>query len=133
MKVVLVCGGRHYDNFKQFDAVMDFLHIRNKFVRVIHGGASGADNAAHFWAGYNRIPVDVYEAHWNRHGNAAGILRNQRMLDEGKPDLVVAFPGGAGTADMVRRARRAGLPVYEVQPAGTTLRSTSESPPVPAA
>ena len=41
-------------------------------------------------------------------------LRNQRMLDEGKPDLVVAFPGGGGTKDMVRRAVKAGVPIHEV-------------------
>jgi hypothetical protein len=36
------------------------------------------------------------------------------MLDEGKPDLVVAFPGGGGTKDMVRRAVKAGLSIHEV-------------------
>jgi hypothetical protein len=44
----------------------------------------------------------------------AGPLRNQRMLDEGKPDLVVAFPGGGGTKDLVRRAVKAGVSVHEV-------------------
>lgn len=43
-----------------------------------------------------------------------GPLRNQRMLEEGKPDLVVAFPGGGGTKDMVRRAAKAGVPIHEV-------------------
>jgi predicted Rossmann-fold nucleotide-binding protein len=33
---------------------------------------------------------------------------------EWKPDLVVAFPGGSGTADMVSRARGAGIEVIEV-------------------
>ena len=47
-------------------------------------------------------------------GKRAGPLRNQRMLDEGKPDLVVAFPGGGGTKDMVRRAVKAGVSVHEV-------------------
>ena len=36
------------------------------------------------------------------------------MLDEGKPDLVIAFPGGRGTADMVRKANRAGVKVVEI-------------------
>jgi hypothetical protein len=53
-------------------------------------------------------------ADWNTHGRAAGPIRNQRMLDEVKPELVVAFPGGRGTADMVRRAREAGVNVYLV-------------------
>ena len=38
-------------------------------------------------------------------------MRNARMLAEGKPDLVVAFPGGRGTADMVAQARKAGVRV----------------------
>jgi hypothetical protein len=47
-------------------------------------------------------------------GKAAGPIRNQRMIDEGKPDLVIAFPGGRGTADMVSRAKKAGIPVQEI-------------------
>jgi hypothetical protein len=57
------------------------------------------------------VPVVRYPADWARHGNAAGLVRNQQMLDDGKPDLAVAFPGGKGTADMVRRARKAGIPI----------------------
>ena len=41
-------------------------------------------------------------------------MRNQKMLDEGKPDLVVAFAGGRGTADMVRIAKRSGVEVREI-------------------
>lgn len=36
------------------------------------------------------------------------------MLEQGKADLLVAFRGGRGTADMVRKAKNAGLPVVEV-------------------
>jgi len=36
------------------------------------------------------------------------------MLDEGRPTLVVEFPGGRGTADLIRRARSAGVEVIEV-------------------
>ena len=44
-------------------------------------------------------------------GRSAGAIRNRDMLDTGKPDLVVAFSGGRGTADMVRRAGKAGVAV----------------------
>jgi hypothetical protein len=33
------------------------------------------------------------------------------MLEDFRPDLVVAFPGGRGTADMVRRADGAEVPI----------------------
>jgi len=52
-------------------------------------------------------------ANWAELGRKAGPIRNQQMLDEGKPNLVVAFPGGRGTADIVRRARAAGIEVVE--------------------
>lgn len=107
---VLVCGGRDYDDYEKVRATLNAL----KPWRVIHGGARGADNLADRWAQYCGIACEVYEADWETHGKAAGPMRNQKMLDDGKPDLVVAFPGGRGTADMVRRAKKAGVPVQEV-------------------
>ena len=58
--------------------------------------------------------VYVPQGEWDELGKKAGPLRNQRMLDEGKPNLVVAFPGGGGTKDMVRRAVKARVPIHEV-------------------
>jgi acyl-CoA synthetase (NDP forming) len=58
--------------------------------------------------------VTSFPANWKKHGKSAGPIRNQLMLDVGKPDLVIAFPGGSGTADMIRRARKAGVPVKEI-------------------
>jgi hypothetical protein len=78
---------------------------------VIEGGAKGADRMAGYWARRNRIHLNIVHAEWNTHGNSAGIRRNIRMLEEGKPDLVVAFPGGRGTAHMVSIARKAGVEV----------------------
>jgi SLOG family YspA-like protein len=83
-------------------------------VVIITGGASGVDSTATDWAAVNWCQFKEYKADWKKHGRAAGPIRNQRMLDEGKPDLVVAFPGGRGTADMVKRAKAAGVPVHEV-------------------
>ena len=60
------------------------------------------------------LPCAVYRADWEGLGRKAGPIRNQQMLDEGKPDLVVAFPGGRGTANMMRIAREAGIEVIEV-------------------
>src|SRR5262249_16770583 len=58
-------------------------------------------------------PYGLPQGEWDELGKKAGPLRNQRMLDEGKPDLVVAFPGGGGTKDMVRRAVQAGGIIHE--------------------
>lgn len=104
---ILVCGGRDYSDRAAVDLVLTLA----KPSCVIHGAQTGADTLAGDWAKRNGVPVEVYPADWKRLKYAAGPIRNQQMLDEGKPDYVIAFPGGVGTADMVRRAKKAGLKV----------------------
>lgn len=131
MTRVLVCGGRTYgapkmctteEEFRadqervrreqeRFKLTIDNLHFRRPISAVIEGDAHGADRLAWRWAVANGVPVEKFPANWRRDGRAAGPIRNQQMLDEGRPDIVVAFPGGRGTADMVRRARKAGIPI----------------------
>jgi len=76
---------------------------------IISGCARGADTLGIEWAEAKGVEVARFPADWKTHGRAAGPIRNQQMLEEGKPDLVVAFPGARGTADMIRRARAAGV------------------------
>jgi len=94
--------------------VLDMLHAQYGIKEVISGCARGADTLGESWASANGIPVEKYPALWDVHGRGAGPIRNQLMLDDGKPDGVVAFPGGSGTADMVGRAKAADVWVFEV-------------------
>lgn len=115
----LVCGGRDFSDYLLFaQTIREIEARRGKIGTIIHGGARGADWFAHLFCdspkGARR--EERFPADWKTHGRAAGPIRNQRMIDEGKPDLVIAFPGGRGTADMVRRARRANIEVIEVSP-----------------
>jgi len=111
---VLVCGGRDFKDFDMLCRELDELHAERTFTEVIEGGAGGADIMGHDWAKLNGVPTICYLADWETYGRAAGPLRNQRMLDEGKPDLVITFPGGRGTADLVRRAKAVGIPIREI-------------------
>jgi hypothetical protein len=109
---VLVCGGRYFrDKWSVYDC-LDAMSPSPAL--IIEGGALGADYIARGWAIDRGVDYLTFVADWHGLGRAAGPLRNQQMLDEGKPDLVVAFPGGSGTADMVRRAKAAGVRVIEV-------------------
>lgn len=115
---VLVCGGRDFNNYVFVYDALDELHEKEgPFTEVIVGGAPGADYWAESWAWMAGIQRRVYRADWKRHGKAAGPIRNQTMLALGAPHVVVAFPGGRGTADMVSRANRAGIKVIEVKEA----------------
>lgn len=112
---VLVCGGRTFCDHLQFKTVMDKLHKERNITHVIQGGARGADYLAHVWSARKGIKESVFNPDWKAFGKSAGPIRNRVMLDEGKPDLVVAFPGGEGTAHMVAYARKKGVEVIVIE------------------
>ena len=114
---VLVCGGRDYNDADTMRRVMDGIHAEASITVLIYGMARGADDLAKMWASSRGIKRLGFPANWERHGRSAGAIRNQEMLDKGLPNMVIAFPGGRGTADMVRRAKEAGIPVLEVEEA----------------
>ena len=113
---ILVTGGRNYKDYDRLVRELDAVS-KDRATHIIHGGASGADLLARQYAiaAANDIQEVVCPANWMMQGRAAGPIRNQKMIDL-KPDVVVAFPGGKGTADCVRRAKAAGIPVIEVTP-----------------
>jgi hypothetical protein len=115
---VLVCGGRDYSDADWLFGVLDHYHRAGAFECIIQGCARGADTLAGEWADARGVPVLPFPADWKRDGNAAGPIRNAQMLREGRPSFVVAFPGGNGTDDMKRQAKRAGVPVLEIPPRG---------------
>lgn len=114
---LLVCGGRDFADFRLFKSAIDNVISEYEWPGVIISGmAPGADTMAADWARDRAITLDSFPADWERYGKRAGPIRNQQMIDEGKPDLVLVFPGGRGTADMIKRARTAGINVVEAQP-----------------
>jgi hypothetical protein len=115
---VLVCGGREFTDVPRLWSTLDALLQQHRFKVVIDGASDdvtgpykGADYWAHQWAIARDIPTERFSAAWKDLGKAAGPVRNRRMIDEGKPDLVVAFPGGKGTGNMVQQAMDAGIKV----------------------
>lgn len=126
---VLVTGGRKYSNLNE---VRHQLVGLDPTATIVHGAASGADATVDLVADSLGFDVESHPAAWEgpcrsecfpghrrpRVGGdtycpAAGNYRNQDMVDLGA-DLCIAFPGGKGTADMVRRVREAGIPVRMV-------------------
>jgi hypothetical protein len=108
-QVVLVTGGRSYADTATLYKTMDSLLATRPMKLVVHGAASGADTLADAWAAFRGIPRQPCPANWHRFGRAAGTIRNAFMLHAFQPDIVVAFPGGAGTEHMISTARKAGL------------------------
>lgn len=120
---ILVCGSRDVDE-AQFAGASIFLdglavaHMPN--LDLVHGQAAGADTLAHRWAVQYGVTVHRHPADWSTHGRAAGPIRNQLMLDSHDVDLVLAVVSkplreSRGTADMVHRARQAGIPTHIIR------------------
>lgn len=118
---LLICGSRGWKDPYPIETIIAGYDIiaegRGDTLTVIHGAARGADTMADHIArrwGVGRIkePAD-----WDRYGKAAGPIRNQKMIDDHKPDVVYAFRSAGksnGTDDMVSKARAAGIPTYVV-------------------
>jgi hypothetical protein len=115
---VLVCGGRHFQYERKLFETLDRIHHFRNFTFLMEGGAKGADKLAKKWRTERGIPGKTYDANWGKHPKAAGPIRNGEMLAHGKPDLVIAFAGMTGTADMVTQAKRACVEVIEIAPGG---------------
>ena len=115
---VLVCGSRNFNDYGLLAAKLD--EVRDRLgdipMRVVSGAARGADSLAAKWAHRQGVPCDEYPADWDRYGKSAGYRRNEQMLTQGDPHLVVAFPQGEsrGTRQMMDIASKARVAVEEV-------------------
>ena len=119
--LLLVCGGRDYTDSAHVFGVLDRLQP----IAVVHGACGvdadqprwallrGADRLADAWCTGRQVPAIRVPARWSALGRRAGAVRNQQLLEVYHPALLVAFPGHLGTADLVLRARAAGLPVWK--------------------
>ena len=130
MRRVLVCGGRKYGDTEVIFSTLDHYHRIDPIGLIINGRGGKADGLSTEWAKARGIPFKEYPADWkdlshpgavirtlkdgSKYDAMAGPRRNQRMLDESKPDMAVAFQGGDGTKDMVDRCLKANVLVCEV-------------------
>jgi SLOG family YspA-like protein len=135
---ILVTGSREWDNWRAVYWTLSSLQSAcpGQRITLVHGGARGADAIAEQAAQYLGWAIERHEADWDANGKAAGAIRNQAMADAGA-DLCVAFvrpcsltrckrPGATrprrpgahithGTADCIKRAKSAGIPVREIE------------------
>ena len=109
--LILVTGGRDFEDRDAVYTALDKLHAKHPNITVLHGGATGADALAQDWAASRERPCIGVPARWDEFGTAAGPRRNTILLHY-LPHGVVAFAGGDGTADMCAKAEAAGLKVW---------------------
>lgn len=109
-----VTGSRNMTNYALVEKTLRVFDINARALPVlIEGGAQGADRLARTAAQKLGWRIQTFEAKWGTNGRAAGPIRNQEMIDS-YLHVLIAFSGGRGTADMVARATKAGVPVFQV-------------------
>ncbi len=110
---ILVCGGRDFKDYALLISTLD--PYKRGITLMITGVAPGADRMADEYARKNNIDRALFPPNWVKHGKRAGPIRNQYMIDLCKPDLVIAFPGGRGTANTTQLAEIAGIEVISIE------------------
>lgn len=132
---ILVCGGRAYNNAEGLRRSLDCYAVEHADLELICGfdpdgdRFQGADQLAFEWAIDRGIPAFPFPAPWKKHGRGAGPMRNSRMLRYGRPHIVIAFPGGAGTADMLAKAARACVEIDEFTELASSARLATPALP----
>jgi len=125
---VLCCGDR---NWSSFNIIRRELEKLPKDTEIIQGCANGADTMSAKIAKVlglklvsskdNNTVINKhgFPANWNKYGKAAGPIRNKQMLDEGKPDIVLAFhtniEKSKGTKNMIEQAKKRGIKVLLIK------------------
>jgi len=110
MTTVIVSGSRDKkydidDLYRlQIFAELDKIHLVTPITYLAEGGQTGIDQVARTWRHLRKVEGGTFYADWTSYGPSAGPIRNKKMLDTIKPDLVVLFPGGLGTNSMRRLA-----------------------------
>jgi ABC-type Fe3+-hydroxamate transport system substrate-binding protein len=112
---ILVTGGRKFADKELLFTFLDRLHQERGITLIIHGAAQGADSLADEWSKARGVETLPCLADVERYKRAVWDEQCKQMLAH-KPDLVVAFPGGNGTANMVQLAQKTGVEVVFASP-----------------
>lgn len=101
--ILLVTGSRDWDNKTIIIHELEMIYRMYHLKKVIHGGAIGADTMAERICRDLGIETEIYYPDWTKYGKGAGIIRNERMLDEGQPNRVLALHknNSRGTQHMI--------------------------------
>ncbi|KAB2851201.1 MAG: DUF2493 domain-containing protein, partial [Sphingopyxis terrae] len=111
-------GGVECNDHSRIWDTLDKVRAKHPDMVLIHGGSpKGAERIAACWADNRNIPQIVFRPDWTRHRNAAPFKRNDQML-ETLPIGVIAFPGSGISQNLADKARKMGIPVWNVPEGG---------------
>jgi len=116
---IAFAGGLDCNDHKAIWAALDDVHAKHPGMVLLHGGNDrGAERIATCWADNRKVACIVFKPDWNRDAKAAPFKRNDRML-ETVPIGVVLFPGNGITDNLADKAKRMGIPLWDLRTRAT--------------
>ena len=115
MLKVIVAGSRRFKDYKIVKSALDYYLANQDEVEIVSGCAGGVDSLGERYAEEKGIPVKKFPALWDKHGKAAGPIRNKQMAEYA--DALVLFWDGTspGSRNMFENARKMGLKIREIK------------------
>lgn len=113
MKIALTGGRDHHPSEAEMEEALALLSCPPWFGgEVLHGDCEGCDRemAERLRATWPSLKITPFPADWKKHGKAAGPIRNAEMIAQA--DMLIAFPGGKGTANCIALAEKKAIPVH---------------------
>lgn len=122
---VAIVGSR---DFKNLDAVVEYVKSLPAGTIVVSGGARGVDTVAQETAFACGLQVTVYHPQWGKYGNSAGYRRNELIVNN--CDRVVAFWTGKsrGTKHTINIAEKMKKPCEIIRDHKSTNTPIRRSP-----
>lgn len=106
----IVAGCRYINKFEH---VVDAIQLSGfEIDTIVSGGASGIDTLAVRWAREYRKNIRVFNAQWDKHGKAAGPIRNEEMAQYANGLIAIWDGRSRGTHDMIKKATKHNLKTY---------------------
>lgn len=111
---LIIAGSRDFD--LPTKTMFDFLSIflggfgAYKIEEIVSGTAKGIDSAGEKLAEEHHIPVKRFSADWNKHGKAAGPIRNREMAEYADTAVVFINNMSKGSLDMIRQMKKVNKP-----------------------
>lgn len=112
--ILFVCGGRDYSDRAKIYKLLDKVHEHRHIDMIVNGDCDGADKMSTDWAKANGVQPCLLPALWAALGNSAGPIRNSKAVELIRIDGAAAFGGGRGTGDAVKKLKKAGVRVWEI-------------------
>ena len=110
----IVAGSRDFNDYEllksEMDAILRFYDIKTE-VTIISGGCRGADALGERYARENGIPLEIFEAEWDKYGRAAGPIRNEKMVEYSNAVICFWDNKSRGTFSLIKLANKHKKPI----------------------